>query len=789
MFAEDAVMAPEDQSSSPAKAKFEDKNVTFDRSDPDAFMILALATEEGINDPITTDGKTALHIAAQKNMVDVIQVLLVGKADTEIRGGDGNTPIEEAILHMKFDAVQLLQQNSPAHLRNVLLAMEMNYPTDRLKEDILFKFDKKKALTSEVLYAIPHDDDRRRKPKIVVHISPLLLACYYYHFYGTQTKFQQIADRQKLYMREVITLFLQEGANPYELSLTSQTYRVFENIRVSPYSACHLWGLNELVKVINSETEPTLKEDALDGSYGVACRDSLLFAMMKGHKELVDNLFSVCSVPGWLDAKGTVQARMSVTPLYMATFMDNEGWVQSILKEKVNTAERCLHASVLPPKIGATLDGLDATTMACYMGCISSLRKLFVHVHKTPPTDPMIQILEFVKYALYGGQMGVLDYFLESDKYAGLVDEFCRQLKNLAFVVGCEHADIVSWLIAKGKKKEAETWVTTVCTYSNVGHEFNPIIATYNLLYPPLYSTNKASRTVGGSGRQETKGDERISEYLKMVIGNGKDTISTSMVFKKPGGRQERNYMVLMVKTQTNTDLVGKWLEIVRTAGGDSICDLIQPDGIKTNLMANDSYTFFAFRGSMLDTRQNPEDQNNFLYERIDAVCLAKNAERGDRFYDLQYFCVNQKNKRIRGLGHPFMAQVLSSLAGVTRSTPGGSNRCLVGLQSSDAGANFYPRGKFFNDQPFSEGPDWIIDGKLIKKESVLEEMRRFKFPYYISICTKQSRDQHQVAGTHPSAEGLLEKYGKKSRSIDVYGFPAYPIGRCGRCEKKYGVI
>jgi len=251
--------------------------------------------------------------------------------------------------------------------------------------------------------------------------------------------------------------------------------------------------------------------------------------------------------------------------------------------------------------------------------------------------------------------------------------------------------------------------------------------------------------------------------------------------FQKPRGKNKRHYKFIMIKGGENgceKKLAKRWAHLVETAGGDRLCSLVYYPIILASIEKPYSYTCFAFRGSdeigavessRREKRKLPEP--SFIYERIDAVCIVEEDTRGSRFYALKYFCVNQNNKRIRGLGHPFMTQVLAELAGITRTA--GSKRCLVGLQSTEAGSKFYPKGKFVNGLSFVESPTWIINGKLVGEESAIVPWGRM-VSYYISICNKPG-------------EAEIENYSEQDHSIAFQGYRAHRLGRCGRCSRITG--
>ena len=72
--------------------------------------IVRLLMEGGadINRPIAATGRSPLHLAVQRNSVELCQVVLAGKPNLETQDNDGLTPLQQAASREKSDLVRLL---------------------------------------------------------------------------------------------------------------------------------------------------------------------------------------------------------------------------------------------------------------------------------------------------------------------------------------------------------------------------------------------------------------------------------------------------------------------------------------------------------------------------------------------------------------------------------------------------------------------------------------------------------------------------------------------------------
>jgi WD40 repeat protein/ankyrin repeat protein len=761
----------------------------FDRSNPDAYMILALAESEGIHNDITDDGMTAMQLAAQRDMGDVLRVLINNGADVRVKGkGENNkTPLEIAILHKSSAAVKVLMEKNNLGAAAIHFAIDTMYPIDKIKQDIFAFVDDSSSSSSssdifnfEAPFRIPTIEEGGETSR-KVYISPLLLACYSYYYCKIHPTSIHEAEKRASYMVRIIKILLEKSADPFRKS--SKYSEVLEYSVLSAYTACYLWGLNEIIDIIGS---PPLTETNKE-----VYTQSLIFAMMKDRIDLVSKLFS--SDKQFEFTENTLVQRQhfsakdtNVSPLYMAVYMDKKEWVEIILnrdKGESLTITAGTHINVVPPGHEG-LPSLDPVTMACYMGSTDSLPLLFNRVK--PPN-----FTEYLKYAVFGGQTGILDIIRNSWKDREVSVEVENILKNQQqpFPIKCEHADLVSWLIANGRRDFAYQWEARVDKGSEAYQEISSIISTHRLLYPPILGS-KALKTNGGiftntttsaapqqhphgEGLQPDKKED--FPYIDLLKIDGANTVVRDIYFQKPRGKN-RHYKFIMIKGGKK-ELVERWKRLVETAGGDQLCSFVSLAKITKSIETPRSYTCFAFRGSDENGAVEPvgekrkKREDSFIYERIDAVCIVQEG-RGSLFYDLLYFCVYQKNKRIRGLGHPFMTQVLAELAGITRTAK--SKRCLVSLTSSEAGSNFYPKGKFVNGLSFVESPTWVIGGKLFDEEPAIEDWDGNETYYYISICNKPG-------------EAEIENYSEQDHSIAFQGYRAHRLGRCGRCSRITG--
>lgn len=65
---------------------------------------------KGINPNLTEDddGVTALHHAVQRNLMDIVQILLLAGADPAAETCEGLTPLEVARMNQRDDMIKLL---------------------------------------------------------------------------------------------------------------------------------------------------------------------------------------------------------------------------------------------------------------------------------------------------------------------------------------------------------------------------------------------------------------------------------------------------------------------------------------------------------------------------------------------------------------------------------------------------------------------------------------------------------------------------------------------------------
>ena len=77
------------------------------RTDVVHFLLQKCAAVDKRSNP---GGFTALHFASLSNNTDIIRILLQHGASTDIKGKDGETPIEWARMVNNKEAVRLLQQ-------------------------------------------------------------------------------------------------------------------------------------------------------------------------------------------------------------------------------------------------------------------------------------------------------------------------------------------------------------------------------------------------------------------------------------------------------------------------------------------------------------------------------------------------------------------------------------------------------------------------------------------------------------------------------------------------------
>jgi cytohesin len=99
----------------PAQASYDISalHVAVQHDNPDLTLIRTLLAKGAEPNAKDKDGITPLHVAAFRNLKDVVELLVLNKADINAKTNDGKTPMDLAAKNGNFEVVEYLKNLGP----------------------------------------------------------------------------------------------------------------------------------------------------------------------------------------------------------------------------------------------------------------------------------------------------------------------------------------------------------------------------------------------------------------------------------------------------------------------------------------------------------------------------------------------------------------------------------------------------------------------------------------------------------------------------------------------------